>query len=165
MPGTLTLFMADKLFEYFLVYSTEWKQPALEQLNADDFFQQIWGEYIFSLKNQGFHIVSDFSIFNGTIQINVDLLHRAFDNIYSNILKYADRQKTVAIRYFRKQDEICLTIANAVSPDRNIMESTNIGLNTCKRIIQYHGGSFQATENGNEFVIIITIPFMNTKTN
>lgn len=89
--------MADKLFEYFLVYSSEWDQPDMETADADGLFQQFWGEYAFSLENEGFSVDCDFEELNGTVRVNTDLLRRAFDNLYSNLRKYADRARPIRL--------------------------------------------------------------------
>ena len=152
--------MADKLFEYFLVYSSEWEQADLEVLEADELFQQIWREYVFSLKSQGFQVRADFGALDSRVEVNVDLLHRAFDNLYANILKYADAASPVEVAYRRQDHQVVLTIANTVSPARDTIESTNIGLNTCRRIFQYHGGLFQAEETDHRFCVHIHLPFV-----
>lgn len=152
--------MADKLFEYFLVYSSEWEQADLEVLEADELFRQIWREYVFSLKSQGFQVRADFGALDSRVEVNVDLLHRAFDNLYANILKYADAASPVEVAYRRQDHQVVLTIANTVSPARDTIESTNIGLNTCRRIFQYHGGLFQAEETDHRFCVHIHLPFV-----
>ena len=44
--------MTDKLFEYFLVYATEWEQPAMESLDADGLIGPLWEEYAFTLESE-----------------------------------------------------------------------------------------------------------------
>lgn len=150
--------MADKLFEYFLVYSSEWEPVELESADADQVLQQFWGEYAFSLENEGFAVRTDFSPLNGRLQINLDLLRRAFDNLYSNISKYADPAQPVELAYFREGEHVRLTLLNRISPQRNRQESTNIGLSTCSRILQYHDGTFQAEEADGLFSVTVTLP-------
>ena len=48
--------MADKLFEYFLVYSSEWEPLELESADGDAFLRHLLGEYAFSLENGGFTV-------------------------------------------------------------------------------------------------------------
>ena len=52
-----------------------------------------------------------------------------------------------------------LTIRNGVSPRRDKRESTNIGLSTCQKILEYHSGSFESGEERNEFTARIRLPF------
>ena len=150
--------MADQMFEYFLVYSAEWEQPDLEPQDADTLFRQSWGDYAFSLESKGFAVHTDFHPLAGTVQVNVDLLRRAFDNLYSNLLKYADPCKEVEIAVRKIDGQVQLRIANHVSPLRDKRESTRIGLNTCARVMEYHGGSFLSTEENGIFTVILTLP-------
>lgn len=152
--------MADKLFEYFLVYSFEWEPSELELAGADQVFQQFWGEYAFSLENEGFSVHYEFEELKGILRVNMDLLRRAFDNIYSNLLKYADPEQPMEISYRREGDKAHLTLINHVSPQRDKMESTNIGLNTCRRVLQYHGGSFETREEDGAFRVDVTLPLV-----
>ena len=153
--------MADKLFEYFLVYSSEWEPAELELVDADQVLQQFWGEYAFSLENEGFTVRTGFGQLNGSLRVNLDLLRRAFDNLYANLLKYADPDQPVEAVYRREGDLVRLTLVNHISPQRDKRESTNIGLNTCRRVLRYHGGTFSAGERDGQFQVTVTLPLLN----
>lgn len=150
--------MADKLFEYFLVYTSEWEQPELEKRDADEVLSQFWQEYAFALESRGFIVETDFGELHGTLEINLELLRRVFDNLYANLLKYADPSQPVRIAYHRDEDQARLTITNTVSDLRHRRESTNIGLNTCRRIMRMHSGSFETKERGGVFSVDLCLP-------
>lgn len=150
--------MADKLFEYFLVYTSEWEQPELEKRDADEVLGQFWQEYAFALESRGFTVETDFGELHGTLEINLELLRRAFDNLYANLLKYADPSQPVRIAYHRDEDQARLTITNTVSDLRDRRESTNIGLNTCRRIMRMHSGSFETKESDGVFSVNLRLP-------
>lgn len=150
--------MTDKLFEYSLVYATQWEPPELEPADADDLIHSIWQEYAFALESEGFRVDLDGSPLDGTIRVSLPLLRRAFDNVYSNLLKYADPTLPVAISWRRKGDRLVLRVMNAVSPHRDKKESTRIGLNTCQRVLALHSGGFDTTEADGVFTAIMTLP-------
>lgn len=150
--------MADKLFEYFLVYASEWEHPELEPTDADELFGQFWGEYAFSLESKQFTVHTDFKPLHGTIQANLDLLRRAFDNLYSNLMKYADISVPIEISFHRDHDQVCLTLKNGIPDKVDKKESTNIGLNTCKRILKYHNGTFETQVTPDTFLVIVCLP-------
>lgn len=152
--------MADKLFAYFLVYSSEWETTEVETADADSLFQQFWGEYAFSLENRGFTVHCAFGELQGALRVNMELLRRAFDNLYSNLLKYADPAQPIEISYGRKDGQVRLTLLNHISPQRDKRESTNIGLNTCRRILQHHGGSFETKEDVGIFQVDLALPLV-----
>ena len=150
--------MADQMFEYFLVYSASGEQPDLETQDADTLFNQFWNEYAFSLENDGFTVDADFQPLQGNVQVNSDLLRRAFDNLYSNLTKYADSSRPISIAFRRTDDQAQLLLRNFISPARNHRESTNIGLNTCRRIMDYHNGSFETAEHNGIFEVVLQLP-------
>ena len=149
-----------KLFEYFLVYTSEWEQPEMEAQNADEVLGQFWQEYAFALESRGFTVHTDFGELRGTIEVNLELLRRAFDNLYANLVKYAEPSEPIDIRYIRSEDQVALTIRNAISPLRDRRESTNIGLNTCRRILKMHHGSFDTAEADEAFTTEIRLPLI-----
>ena len=150
--------MADKLFEYFLVYATEWEAAALEEADGDLLFLPILEDYAYSLENSGFTVKTDFAQVSGQVNVNMELLQRALDNLYSNLLKYADREQPVFMSYGREEGSFRLSIRNGIAPDQDKNKSTEIGLHTCRRILQYHGGSFEAKAEGSEFSVVLTLP-------
>ena len=150
--------MADKLFEYFLVYTSEWEQPEMELRDADEVLGQFWQEYAFTLESHGFTVETDFGQLHGTVEINLELLRRAFDNLYANLVKYAEPSKPIRIAYHREGNQVLLTITNTVSVLRNRQESTNIGLNTCRRIFRMHDGCFETLESDGLFTVEIRLP-------
>ena len=151
--------MADKLFEYFLVYTSEWEQPELESRDADEMFAQFWQEYAFALESHGFAVETDFGELGGSVVVNLDLLRRAFDNLYANLVKYAEPSQPVTIGYRREDETVVLTLTNTVSSQRESRESTNIGLNTCRRIMRMLGGSFETNEIAGVFTADLRLPF------
>ena len=150
--------MADQMFEYFLVYSAEWEQPDMESQDADTLLGQFWSDYAFSLESKGFLVQTDFQPLGGMVQVNLELLRRAFDNLYSNLLKYADSGKMTEIAFKKENGQVQLKITNHISPLRDKRESTHIGLNTCRRILEYHNGGFSAEEQDGIFTVILSLP-------
>ena len=150
--------MADQMFEYFLVYSSEWEEQELERAEADMMFRPIMEDYAFALENNGFSVNRDLQKLEGEVRVNAELLHRVFDNIYSNLLKYADKEYPVNMSFKQSDGRVRIYISNHVSPQRSRRESTNIGLNTCRSIMEYHGGTFENSEEDGIFNIEMSIP-------
>lgn len=150
--------MADKLFEYFLVYATEWEYSETETVDADQLFCQILEDYAYALESKEMAVERDFSPVFGKIAVNMELLHRVLDNLYSNLLKYADKSSPIQLSYKREDDFFVLTVENKIGLNRERRDSTSIGLNTCDRIVKYHGGKFETQENDNVFSVKISMP-------
>lgn len=150
--------MADKLFQYFFVYATEWENAEMESVDADMLFSQILGDYASALESKGIRVERKFSEVSANINVNTELLQRALDNLYSNLIKYADTKRFVTFSYQRSGNKLLLTILNGITPDREKKDSTQIGLCTCRRIIEFHGGTFTASEKGTLFSVILELP-------
>lgn len=150
--------MADKLFEYLLVYSSGWELPEMGDTDADTFFEQYWKEASFSLENKGFHIEKDFSPLCCNIRLDMPLMTRAFDNICSNIEKYADSSFPVFFSCKREGDMVHFVVSNCIAASPKGPHSTGIGLNTCRRIIGYHKGTFSFGPKDGSFHVSISLP-------
>ena len=155
--------MADRLFRYFFVYATEWENSELEEADADQLFGQIIDDYSYSLENKGFTVNVEFTEACSSINVNTELLRRVLDNLYSNLLKYADIGKPVDFSYGSEDGKLIFTISNAVSADREMKDSTSIGLSTCKRIMEYHKGEFSSSEKNGTFTVKLTLPMFVRK--
>ena len=150
--------MADQLFEYFLVYATEWEPAQMEIMEADPLFQQILEDYAYALECKGMKVELYFVPTGAKLAVNLDLLQRALDNLYSNLQKYADPTERIQISYEKKGDKICVSMQNGVRSDGNQIQSTGIGLNTCRRVITQLGGVFYTQDEGETFRVTVELP-------
>ena len=150
--------MADKLFAYFQAYATEWESAEMEALDADGLFQQILGDYAYALESKGMRVKTDFVQTCSKVSINAELLQRALDNLFSNLLKYAAPQSTVWFSLKKEEQNLILSISNVICSNREQNESTGIGLITCRRIIEYHGGHFTVDETDSCFNATVSLP-------
>lgn len=150
--------MADKLFEYFLAYATDWEDAELESIEADPLFHQILLDYTYDLESKGMNVDFSFSPSSVQIMVNISLLQRALENLYSNLLKYADPNKPIKIDYKAIDKNVSITISNFTRTGQQKNESTSIGLITCRRILEYHKGIFSLSDNDDEFKVELSIP-------
>ena len=152
--------MADKLFEYFFVYSSEWEKPSLSCTDADTLFHHLLGEYTFSLESQGFAVSVSAGELRGQVQVDMEMLQRVFDNLYSNLLKYADRSVPIQIACWKDGCTVYFRVVNGICMPHEKKESTSLGLNTCLRILSCHGGTFSYQEEKERFVAEISLPLI-----
>ena len=150
--------MADQLFEYFLVYATDWESEPMETIDADPLFLQILEDYAYSLESSGMQVQLQFTPVSGRILATIQLLQRALDNLYSNLTKYASPEETIRICYEKQENSLYLSITNGSRTEHSKQESTSIGLNTRRRIIEYHGGTFETAEKNGRFFVSVTLP-------
>ena len=152
--------MTDELFEYFLVYSAEDEKPETELLDVLTLIAQLWEESAFTLESEDYQ--TEFTVKDEALTfpaaVNALMLRRVFDNMVSNIRKYAD--KTAPVRACLTFDEsgCVFTVCNRVRAERTSAKSSGIGLASCRKILQLHGGSFESAEDENGFTCRITLP-------
>lgn len=156
--------LTDELFKYFLVFGKADLDLNREDIDAMALFEQLLGELIFELRDQGFTVES--TELTEPCMINVDILYlkRVFDNVFSNIRKYADIEKPVTVSAKAEKGNLHVRVANYISPTRSKADSTKIGLQTCDMITEHMGGSFEVGSDEETFHVHIRLPLLE-KTN
>ena len=103
--------------------------------------------------------------FEGQCSIHVDALHlkRVFDNLLSNVRKYADIAKPVIILSEKLGNErLSICVSNSIDKKRNIVESSKIGLQTCDKIVSQLGGIFKTGGDADHFVAEVILPIVES---
>ena len=151
--------LSDKLFQYFLVYNNEDKGRELEELDAGILFQQFMIEHISELTQYGYEVeLTDEIPENVMIDTDTSAMQRLFDNLFSNIMKYADQSYPIIITAEIIENQIKIILKNHITEDAGKVESTKIGVKTCKKIVGDLGGTFRALEEDNVYKTIILLP-------
>jgi len=88
-------------------------------------------------------------------RLDVQELRRIFDNLASNVGKYADPAKPVTLAVALEDNALVIRQTNAVLPRKAQPESYGIGLNSIRRIAQGYGGSVTVEETEGQFCISI----------
>lgn len=148
-------YLSDKLFEYFTVFNT-CDALELETFNGNELLEQLIQEQIFMLENKGF--LFDISSCNTPFSLEVNLIsiQRIFDNIFSNLSKYADKSKVIKVNYYVENKKLFVTVENQINNSKSL-DSTGIGLKTCKKILEMHNGDFKVKKTENTFLIKLTL--------
>ena len=130
--------LTDELFGYFVVFGSPKLSVQPEQLDLGILLEQLLGEAVFRLQSEGRTVEYTPLPVLSPVAATVDtaLLKRLFDNLFSNIDKYADFSRPVTVHAAFGGSGVDITLKNAVAPRRWRTESSNIGLRTCKRIAQ-----------------------------
>lgn len=92
--------------------------------------------------------------FAGTF--DVQELRRIFDNLSSNVRKYADPGQPVRLA-IRVEDGLMIQQANAVGTADLQEDSYKLGLHSIRRLAQHYGGSVDIRQDAAEFEITITL--------
>ena len=88
---------------------------------------------------------------------DVQELRRIFDNLSSNIQKYADPDKPVTLTIRIQNGALLIRQTNAALSQKPQSESYRIGLNSIRRIAQAYGGQVSVEQSRDQFAISITL--------
>ncbi len=150
--------LSDKLFQYFLVFSNKESDRETEVFDANILFQQILAEHCAELINYGYMVDFRYTLPEVNVETDLSSLKRLFDNVFSNIMKYADRNEAVIIAADLLEGDIHMEIANRIPAERKKVESTRIGLKTCQKICNDLKGEFSYEETEKGFCVEIRFP-------
>lgn len=151
--------LTDTMFRYFYVYGKD-----LTDINSEIFYarlllDQIFGELTAEIMQEGYTVEISEEIEERTrIIVDIDLIKRVIDNVFSNLKKYADKSKTVFINGKVQNNVLEIEIRNTVMHNVRTAESTKIGLKTCSRIMESMGGKIEVRTENDIFTERIYIP-------
>lgn len=88
---------------------------------------------------------------------DIQELRRIFDNLASNVEKYADREQPVELQVDAVEKRLRISQRNGVKIDTVPVESNQIGLESIRRIAALYGGTVQVSIEEGIFSIQITL--------
>lgn len=151
--------LSDKLFSYFLVYSGKGPERELETIDAGILFQQLLVEHVAEGISYGLRFNLQIDIPEGhLIEADISTLRRLFDNLFSNMMKYADPAITVDIQGGIEGSRVRFFFSNHVRENQKRVESSRIGVKTCRKICEDMHGVFRAKELDGFYSTEILLP-------
>ena len=88
-------------------------------------------------------------------EFDVEELRRIFDNLASNIRKYADEKSPIILEVIEKDSHLCLIQSNICKTLTTPVESTKIGMESMKKIVLHYDGAIEVSKKDNRFMIQI----------
>lgn len=150
--------MSDRLFEYFLVYGKREQPYQLRTISCEELVEEFCNGQFFDWMDQGGTMECEVEALTGSVRIDGEYLQRVLDNIVSNLKKYGDINKPLRVHAFERQDMLHILLTNYVREQKNRIESTQIGLRTCRQILEAHGGTFAWQSDGETFTMDGRLP-------
>ena len=122
--------------------------------------EQLAGEWEEVLEDTFFCEISleDCPQFRG--ELDIQELRRIFDNLSSNVEKYADREKPIFLHIAQEGEALLILQKNTVRRTAQAVESSGIGLESIRRIAEGYGGGVRVTAEGEAFQIEIMLPIL-----
>ena len=120
-------------------------------------FEQLADEFESELEDV-FHLTTEISFstaFSG--KFDVSEMRRIFDNLISNIRKYAEPTEPVELSIFKMGGDLVIRQSNITKKDKQPSESYKMGLHSIRRIAQNYGGTVEVHDADGKFEIMITL--------
>lgn len=151
--------LISNLFEYFFVTMNGDEQLELTSCPIKHALDEIIKEYVFLMAQSGFAVTDDIKLPVGTVQIDHGMVQRIFDNLLSNIQRYADPTYPVRLGLMINPQELILTIQNHVLSLSETSQSTGLGLKVCDKIMSLHRGRFLYRQQGSTYTVELHFPY------
>ena len=150
--------LTDELFGFFLVFGKPQPDQKPEEFDAGMLLEQVLLEHEMDLTQRGFQVETGSDPITGSLQVDLGHFRRIFDNLFSNVRKYADPSCPVTITCRCDREELTVTICNRIRQDANRVESNRIGLQTCHKLVAAMGGEFNQSRTKETFTVDVLLP-------
>lgn len=157
--------LSDDMFGYFLVYGGG-IEVDVQECDARTLVDQMLSGHVFLLREQGYNIEFNFEGEDNTFLENIIVvtdppqLMRIVENIFSNIMKYADKEKPVSIYIGAETDELTIKVSNSVSLTPNEAQKNGIGLRSCMKLANAMDIRFSSLEEDGVFTSLMYVPII-----
>lgn len=147
--------LSNDLFQYFLVFTNEELHIQLKKCTVEELIRCCLSDFFYLLQNEGFQLELALCE-EGTCMLDFNYFQRIVDNLASNLIKYADSEIPLQIQ-LTNTDYLRLAITNQIRK-KSTIESNQIGLKTCRKIMDRIGGKFVTRKTDSSFFIEIEFP-------
>lgn len=152
--------LTDELFKYTLVFSKPEVEVNKTEEDASILLGQLIGEPLTELKSENYNTSLTLLINDIKVSVDVLVLKRVFDNLFSNIRKYADIEKPVVATVSKNGNMLNVKLINYIKFIDNPIESSKIGLRTCERLCKSLDIEFSYIEKKDKFTAELFIPIV-----
>ena len=150
--------LSDELFNYFLLFGNGAQDVELSEYNFGFLTDQMLAEYILLAWEKEYRVSVEVSNEANLTEIRTDpeLLMRIIENIFSNMMKYADKAWDILIRADATDGCATITFTNTIDRSGHKVETNGIGLKSCRKIADTLGIGFECAEDGDIYTTVIS---------
>ena len=151
--------LTNEMLGFFLVYGRSQPTQTLERFDARMLLEQLLGELLAPLREQGYdirHVTC--SELTGCVTVDLGHLRRVFDKLFSNLLKYADKNRSVTVLETVEDGTLHVCVSNYIPAAVPRVESTKMGLATCRKLMEAMGGGFTQRKGQKQFTAEVMLP-------
>lgn len=153
--------LSDDMFSYFLLFGGGAAEVDMQEYDARTLVDQMLSEHVLLLTEQGYTVEMDMASMTQDgliIRTDANLLKRIVENLMSNILKYADRERPITLSGRVEDGALAVTVENFIPEVINNADSNKIGLKTCVKLAKLMDASLTAGESDGKFTVHLRMP-------
>ncbi|MCC8351052.1 HAMP domain-containing sensor histidine kinase [Bacillus sp. AF23] len=151
--------LSDNLFAYFLL-EREYEAD-LENVAVKEVIYDLISDQIAILHQEHFRVHISGELPETYINVNLEELGRVFDNVMSNLFKYADPEEEISITFVSDQDIFEIHVSNTIKLADITPESNGLGERSIARMMSRMQGQFHSIQKNSKYYIVLR--FWNTK--
>ena len=144
--------ITNQLFEHSLLVSKK-DEIQKEAVEGNELIAQLVEDKLIDFEENGVKVVRNIQDVTSMLLVNTGLIQRLFDNIFSNIEKYADLQKEIFVEYYLKDNFLTVKISNYKKKRNLKAASSKIGMNNCRSIVKIHDGYLHVEDEKEMFTL------------
>ncbi len=143
--------LTDHLFDHFVISEHITVEDSEESIVDCFVLENLIFDGVLLLESKRFKVKVSFAEHTKyCIKIHRESLQRILDNVFSNLLRYADNDEYISIRIELTRSQIIMEFYNKISNKQNLIQGSGIGLKSCKEILYNYGGQI-IIDHKNEF--------------
>lgn len=148
--------LTDRLFDHSMDRETL-SDGEFSCISGYVFAEELFGETVELLKDEGYSVESyNLAGQDLELEMNFFLFRRIWDNLYSNIQKYADKREPVVLTAKAEKDGLMISLVNSIGiVTSDFVESNGIGLENCSLMSGRLGGKFFYQRSDKTFEAVI----------
>ncbi len=138
--------LSDDMFKYFLV-SGKGVEAEVLAYDAKTLAEQLISEHVLLMMEKNYKVTNENKIKQGTlVKADAQGLMRVVDNAFSNIYKYADKEKPVTVISEETKNGVFIIFENYISEKASRSESNKVGLRSSEKLCKAMGASLKYEE-------------------
>lgn len=130
----------------------------LEIKTMEQAFSPAITELIDDIKANNFSVESDLTWNTCSVKTNPECVHRIFENIFSNIKKYADPTLDIYINTIYDSEYCGFIFMNSCKEPSDSIESSHIGIENIRKLMLQQNGQCFVEHNGMAYEITLLFP-------
>ncbi|MBW5446208.1 HAMP domain-containing protein [Cohnella sp. CFH 77786] len=152
--------LSDNLFAYFLLDKEH--KADLEAVAVKEVIYDLISDQIAILHQEHFRVHISGELPETYINVNMEELGRIFDNVMSNLLKYADPEEEISILFVSDQEIFEIHISNTIKHTDVTPESNGLGERSIARMMSRMQGQYHSKQENSKYYTVLR--FWNAKT-